>query len=104
MAAGATNKKPTQKKKKTNKNHHHHHHHYHEAPLAKQSTRPKRENPLSFSPLSPKNPKNKEKIHKNFTTQKILHTQVSKQNSNSFTEFVVVGVLLGCVCCDCVMG
>jgi hypothetical protein len=70
IAAGATNKKTPPKKKQN------HYHHHHQAPLAKQSTRPKRENPLSFSPLPPKNQNNEEKIHKNFTTQKILHTQV----------------------------
>jgi hypothetical protein len=95
MATGATNKKNPKRKKKQN-----HHHHHHQAPLAKQRTRPKRENLLSFSPLPPKNqkPKNKEKIHKNFTTQKILHTQVRSKRAIVSLSLLSLVFYLGVFC------
>jgi hypothetical protein len=91
MATGATNKKPKRKKKQN-------HHHHHQAPLAKQSTRPKRENLLSFSPLPPKNQKTKKKIHKKFTTQKILHTQVRSKRAIVSLSLLSLVLYLGVFC------
>jgi hypothetical protein len=97
MGAGATNKKPT-KQKKQNKT---------KPPpppppppsssRKTKNTTQKRKPPLLL-PTPTQKPKNKDKIHKNFTTQKILHTQVRSKIAIVSLSLLSLVLYLGVFC------